>query len=260
MTQIRKVITVFGLAIACTLAYFYYATLNEPTSLSGQVDPSTNSESNSQSEVARNVAVLVASETKITHQINEKNKSKVDNLPRGSAKDLARILPTEETLMSKHGATFDMKEINSVLSTDSYYEKFRSLQEEQFGNADATQLTSEYVDLFENFPMSTDSAELKLNELSCGLTICMGSVQTFDNGQTWKQFVMGYLGGQEVRVLGAMTSYPFQLDEDTLEQRFIFSMNPEDNILMATIEDGTEIYSGDLSEDTPPPNDGDTDG
>ena len=254
MNNILKAITIIGLAIVSVYLYNFYSAQPEP---GNPQRTSEKSERDTQSEISSAAQNLVATESK---NKPETNRNLVNIPSRETTKPIPHTLPTEETLLSNYGGTFDTEAMNAVLSTDKYNEKFKTLQEEQLSNYHATQLTEAQTDLFENYPEFMADAELELNELSCGLTICMGTVNTFDDGQTWRQFVINYLGGQDASVFGAMSSFPFQLDENTLAHRFIFSVDPEDNVFTATIEDGTVIYAGDPPEDTTPPNDGDSGG
>lgn len=188
--------------------------------------------------------------------------SSVELSDRNVLKTEPSFLPTENSLMDKSGATFDAESINAVLSSDDYYATLSQLKKEQLSNSEATKVTDAYTDLIDSFPELAGGADFELNDLSCGLKLCMGSINTFDNGDTWRKFVVDYMGGQGEGAFGAMSSYPIQLDENILENRFVFSIDPSANTFAITLDQNSVIYSGDIepTEGTDPTKGQDGDG
>lgn len=176
-------------------------------------------------------------------EISTKNRHKSEKSIDVVVEQQIDALPTEKDLLSKNGSTFDSGYINAVLSSDDYFKKIESLKQEQLANPVAMEITQDYEDLINIFPEIMDDIELELNDISCGLQVCMGSVDTFGGSDSWRRLVTEHLGNSEAVSFGAMLSYPLQIDENRVEHRFVFSTTPGDSIIGAPYEDGQLIYS-----------------
>jgi len=155
-----------------------------------------------------------------------------------------QFLPTERRILgSSPVATIDVERSMGTLSSNDYYDKFNSLQEEQLNNPDATYLTDAYTDLINSNQEQADGFDVELSELTCGLKMCMGSA--IADSATWGKFVMNYLGSQlpGESAFGAMTTYPYRIDENTLSNRFMFSVDPDASaVTVQPLESGQSMY------------------
>ena len=159
-------------------------------------------------------------------------------------------LPTENRFLVDRQSIVNPGVTSKILSSSTFPEVVDAFREEQSLNPLSREFTDTYRELFEALRDEIETGAFELGELVCGMQICIGSITTFDEGATWRELVINHLGGPDQSQFGSMTSVPLQLAEGETEQRFLFTMDPNANIMQAEFGHGDAIewlgsYDGD---------------
>ncbi|MEJ8568790.1 hypothetical protein [Elongatibacter sediminis] len=149
---------------------------------------------------------------------------------------------TERYVLGYNDGVLEADRVNGILSSPSFHDVVERFKDEQLENPAATALTEAYRELFDVYHEIDGSADFALNELSCGESLCIGSLETYDSGETWRRLVTEHLGKNGDAKFGSMISYPVPIDDTTTEQRFAFTTDPQQNVIFDPLESGDLIY------------------
>jgi len=112
-----------------------------------------------------------------------------------------------------------------ILSDDDAFSKsMEDFLTDELESADAMDLANAYRDIFESFGNEQREGAFKLQNFSCGHSICLGSVHAESSNDTWKNF-LGYLDS-DGSAIHVFTENPVPLGDDIVEHRFFFSTDP----------------------------------
>ena len=164
--------------------------------------------------------------------VESKRSSKSSTQSAGQKPKFKSVLTSEERLIVRDGTGensealyLDTSQAVPILSDDDAFSKsMEDFLSDELESADAMDLANAYRDIFEGFGKEQSDGAFNLQNLSCGHSICLGSVRAESSNGTWRNF-LDYLNsdGSAIHVF-TENSIPF--GDDIIEHRFFFSTDP----------------------------------